>query len=47
MPTLVHLQMCEGLNVVAGHFLPELQEFEKTKLDEYLTFEKASRGVQC
>ena len=47
LPTLVHLQVCEGLNVVAGHFLPELKAFETRKLEELLTFERASKGVQC
>ena len=47
LPTLIHLQMCEGLTVVAGHFLDDLEEFEKKKLDEYLAFDKANVGVDC
>ena len=47
LPTLIHLQMCEGLTVVAGHFLQDLQEFESKKLDEYLLYDKMSIGQQC
>ena len=39
--------MCEGLSIVAGHFLSDLQEFEKQKLDEYVTYNMMNRGVQC
>ena len=47
LPLLTHLQLCEGLNVVHGHFLDELKEFELSKLTEINTYNERFRGVEC
>ena len=47
LPALIHIQLCEGLNVVAGHFQKELKEFEMEKLEQYLKFQKHTKGIQC
>ena len=44
MPLLTHYQLCEGLNVVSGQFLPQLKKFEMKKLDELLVHNADSIG---
>lgn len=34
LPMLTHLQLCEGLNIVAGEFMPDLVVFQKEKMKE-------------
>ena len=46
LPLLIHLQLCEGLDVVSGSFLSELKVFEKKKLQELLTYYEDSKGVR-
>ena len=38
LPMLTHLQLCEGLNVIAGENMDKLQVFEKEKLNEILSY---------
>ena len=47
LPALIHIQLCEGLNIVAGHFQKELKDFEIEKLEQYLEFQKNTLGIQC
>lgn len=47
LPILTHMQLCEGLNIVQGHFLPELKEFEVRKLKELNAYVERFRGQQC
>ena len=44
LPGLIHLQLCEGLNSVAGNQLAELKEFEKRKLEELFYHDKDNAG---
>ena len=39
LPAQIHLQLCEGLNVTAGHFLDDLKEFENRKMTEFVHYD--------
>ena len=47
LPLLIHYQMCEGLDVLSGQFLPQLKNFEMKKLDELLNhnMDCAGKGI--
>ena len=47
LPMLTHFQLCEGLKVVAGQFLPQLEAWEKAKFNAHLSYEQNSRGIEC
>ena len=47
LPALIHIQMCEGLHIVSGNFQQELKEFEMEKLEQYLKFQKQTKGIPC
>ena len=34
LPMLTHIQLCEGLNIVAGEYMPEVTVFQKEKMKE-------------
>ena len=40
----VHHQLCEGLNIIAGSNLAELQQFERRKTDEVYEHSKMCEG---
>ena len=46
LPILTHLQICEGLNILQGNFLPELKEYEMRKLKELNQYNIKMRGKQ-
>ena len=44
MPMLTHLQLCEGLNAIAGDNIESLQNFEKSKMLQIATYQKQCAG---
>ena len=42
---LTHFQVCEGLDIVSGAFLPKLKEFEMRKLNELMAYFDDAKGV--
>ena len=46
LPALIHMQLCEGLHVVAGNQMDELKEFETQKLEELFYHNKENQGKQ-
>ena len=46
LPSLIHLQVCEGLNIVAGDFMNDLKKWEKKKLTEVYEYAKDAEGVE-
>ena len=38
MPMLTHLQLCEGLNVIAGDNIESLQAFERSKMQQIANY---------
>ena len=46
LPMLIHHQLCEGLNVIAGRNLAELMDWERRKTDEVYEHTKLCEGIK-
>ena len=44
LPALIHLQLSEGLNIVAGDYMTELKSWEKTKLTQLQSYIRDALG---
>ena len=44
LPALIHLQIAEGLNIVAGDYMAELKSWEKTKLTQLQQYIREAIG---
>ena len=44
LPLLIHIQICEGLQVVSGDYMSRLKKFEQKKLDQLLNYIEKGRG---
>lgn len=46
IPTMIHLQLVEGLHVVAGTNLQNVRQFEKNKLSELMKYQLDNEGKE-
>ena len=46
IPTMIHLQLVEGLHVVAGTNRQNLRQFERNKLSELMKYQLDNEGKE-